>query len=66
MQKKKKKIMPLEAQYKGFKDKEKNWLNALIERDIESIMSVEINDAWLEIDVATPHEVTNALLSLIM
>ena len=51
---------PLEAQYKGFKDKEKNWLNGLIENNLESIMTVEITDAWLEIDVATPHEVTNA------
>ena len=51
---------PLQAAYKGFKDKEKNWLNGLIENDLESIMSLEVNDAWLEIDVATPHEVTNA------
>ena len=44
----------------SLKENEKNWLNALIERDLESIMSLEITDAWLEIDVATPHEVTNA------
>ena len=51
---------PLQAAYKGFKKDEGNWLNGLIEDNLESIMTVEINDAWLEIDVATPHEVTNA------
>ena len=45
---------------KTSKVNETNWLNALIENNLESIMTVEINDAWLEIDIATPHEVVNA------
>ena len=33
---------PLQAEYKGFKKIETNWLNALIEENLESIMTVEM------------------------
>ena len=47
--------MPLRADYAGLPAGTFDWWNALIEDNLESMVSVSIKDAWLEFDIATPN-----------